>query len=471
MIYLTWIKTSMAGVIWPGAMARGRARWTWAVHLLLVAGVVLGLAHVNEALDLELALRSPWPIVHRFWLPLLFLSAYAVAWLLCGLGKLLAGEARARRFADIDAAWREGLQALRDADIPLTTTPVYLVLGRPAGSEEALFQAAGMKLAVAGTPARKEAPLRIFAHRQGIYITCAGASLLGRQANHMLEAAIEPRPTGDAVASAGSKSDGSREMIEMYSARLHHVCRLIAEVRAPFGSINGMLMLVPLAASNDALEARQTARLAKVDLDTIRAGARVTCPLHVVVCDLEKSPGFADLVAATPPAQRSRALACRFPLVPDMNRSELPELVAGGVRWLLQVHLPMRIYPLLRLDVPDKKIMAQGGPSNEGLVRLLAQMHARAGRLAGLIAGVVDRSEKPLMLGGVFLAGTGADAAHGQAFVAEAFEELAKARNFVAWAEPALADETRLRRAARAVLAGAAVLGTLLITAGFVWLR
>lgn len=473
MIFLTWIKSGLGGAVWPAAVKRGHSRWTWTAwgaHLMCLGAVVAGLAHLNVALDLERALRSPWPMLHRYWLPALFLTAYVAVWLLHGLSKVLSGSPKARSFADIDAAWADALQALREADIPLSTTPVYLLLGRPAGSEDALFQAAGMKLVIVGTPGRKESPLRVFAHRQGIYITCAGASLLGRQASHLLEAAIHAEPAND-DGTASAAPVGSREMIDLYSARLHHLCRLIAQARSPFGPINGILMLLPLAATNDAAEARQTAQLARLDLETVREGVGVNCPLYVMVCDLEKSPGFADVVAATSPDQRPRALACRFPLVPDIVPAELPELVSGGVRWLLQVHLPTRLYPLLRLVTTDAKIKSQAWPRNEGLVRFLAQMHFRARRLASMIERAVCQVGKIPMLGGVFLAATGADAEHGQAFAAEVFADLARTQNYVAWSEPALADETRLRRAARAVFAGAAVLSSLVIAASLIWLR
>src|SRR5262249_61409054 len=59
--------------------------------------------------------------------------------------------------------------------------PLFLVLGQPEGSEQALFQASGLSWQVShALPSAP--PIRVRANRDGIYVTCAGASLLGRQA-------------------------------------------------------------------------------------------------------------------------------------------------------------------------------------------------------------------------------------------------------------------------------------------------
>ena len=53
------------------------------------------------------------------------------------------------------------------------------MLGRPQGTEEALFEGAELPLKVRGQPARDDAPIRVYAARDAIYVTCGGASLLG----------------------------------------------------------------------------------------------------------------------------------------------------------------------------------------------------------------------------------------------------------------------------------------------------
>lgn len=464
MVFLTWI----GGALWPESLTREQRRrpaWRWFVHLVFLGTVTALLAYVTHILDLELALQSPWPALHRLWLPCLFLLMYAALWPLFWLAKLLASDGRAGRFPDIDDAWTEGLATLRAARISLRDTPVYLVLGRPAGSERRLFQAAGMQLVVPEAPERKESPLHIHAHRQGIYITSAGASLLGRQASHLQEAAINHHDAEETQRETDEEAHvGSHEMMELYAARLHHLCRLIAQARSPYCPIHGILVLVPLAATNDAREAQQTARLCQADLQVAREGLRVDCPIYVMVCDLEKSPGFGELVEALA-GRRQQALACRFPLVPDLAASEVPGLVADGIKWLLQAHLPTRVYPCLRLE-SDKK--ADRGAGNQWLIRFLAQMHGRANRLARLVTRSLYSQERRPMLGGVYLAGTGADPQRGQGFAAEAFQDLARTANFVSWVPDALAEESHYRRLSRAVVAVAALLSAMLITGNLI---
>src|SRR5205085_10340970 len=84
------------------------------------------------------------------------------------------------------------------AGIDLTAAPLFLVLGRPAGGEAALFQAAQLQLAVKMAPPRGDAPLHVFANRDGIYVTCAGASLLGRQSLLFVGVGSGPESNGSA---------------------------------------------------------------------------------------------------------------------------------------------------------------------------------------------------------------------------------------------------------------------------------
>ena len=60
--------------------------------------------------------------------------------------------------------------------------PLFLVLGRPAGSEKSLFSAGGLRLAVKQVPRRIDAPLWFSANADAVYVTASGASLLGRYA-------------------------------------------------------------------------------------------------------------------------------------------------------------------------------------------------------------------------------------------------------------------------------------------------
>src|SRR5690606_11915860 len=94
---------------------------------------------------------------------------------------LLRAESEVSEFPDIDSAWAEATRHLDQAGIDLTETPLFLILGEPRGSGPALFDAAHLPLLVSYSPRQPDAPLHLYADRDGIYVTCPGASLLGRQ--------------------------------------------------------------------------------------------------------------------------------------------------------------------------------------------------------------------------------------------------------------------------------------------------
>ena len=121
--------------------------------------------------------------MRKVWLPLVFLLAYILMDLAWRLWRQLHAETEGSEFPDIDAAWAEATRNLDQAGIDLTETPLFLILGEPRGSGPALFDAAHLPLLVSFAPRRPDAPLHLYADRDGIYVTCPGASLLGRQAS------------------------------------------------------------------------------------------------------------------------------------------------------------------------------------------------------------------------------------------------------------------------------------------------
>jgi hypothetical protein len=159
----------------------------WPVRLLLV-GVILGLLFlINVATPIGLLNRlnssptAPW--LDRFWLPVSALCLYFMLWLGWGVYRVLSLDIEpvSSEFPDIDRAWSQAMEELNRADIPLDQVPLFLVLGWPSGSEEDLFHAAGLKGApLQQVPNDPGEPLHVTANRDGIWLTCPGASLLGQ---------------------------------------------------------------------------------------------------------------------------------------------------------------------------------------------------------------------------------------------------------------------------------------------------
>src|SRR5262249_27733283 len=110
------------------------------------------------------------------------LCLYAMLWLGWWLYRVLSLDIEpvSSEFPDIDRAWGQALDALNRADIRLDNAPLFLILGWPSSSEEDFFRAAGLKGQVKQVPSAPGEPLHVTANRDGVWLTCPGASLLGQ---------------------------------------------------------------------------------------------------------------------------------------------------------------------------------------------------------------------------------------------------------------------------------------------------
>ena len=329
------------------------------------------------------------------------------------------GEARPGR--------REG-SAWRDA-------PLFLLLGRPDEGEEALF--AGMSPVVGGAPSYAEAPLHVYATREAIYVTCVGASLLGahcrdprrradpeqggprtstaragtrsaaaRRSARMISTR-RPSRAFSAVREVGAIEAGARkegraptkaeqvtirrlkrllaqadrpqvlhayaEEVERQTARLRHLGRLIARDRRPFCGVNGILLLIPMAATDDESDAHETGVCCQEDLATAREAMQVQCPVFALVCGLEQVPGFDAFISHFSPEQLRRRVGQRFPLVPDLAPDQVPAMIDGGVKWLGLNVFPSLALPHWRLEVPGVTDLGEAVRGNAGLFHFLVR--------------------------------------------------------------------------------------------------
>src|SRR5262245_27464293 len=111
------------------------------LHFLLVFLVLVGLYFLNNYFRIhELIPRPVW--ARHYWLPIIFILLYALAFVGWWIYRLLMGESEASFFPDIDEAWDEAVAALDQAGISVTDVPLFLILGRPEAAEELLFQSA-----------------------------------------------------------------------------------------------------------------------------------------------------------------------------------------------------------------------------------------------------------------------------------------------------------------------------------------
>jgi hypothetical protein len=495
----------------------------WVIHLVLVAALVVLLHFLNRWFDVGRYVGQK-PFLNDNFLPIVFVLLYALAWLAWALYRLLVPEAIDSDFPDIDAAWDEALAALRQAGVGLTDVPLFLVLGEAAGGEQALFKAAfatGQRpLRVAGAPAGR-APLHVYATPDGIWVTCPGASLTGEQSRRL---ATGEEPGAGVVVPAGQDGGLStmapggrlqdvqvvlgrarkeqRELtdaeqaeirqlmgqeqsehtaqvrgkrppllretatVDRLAARLGHLCRLIDRDRKPYCPINGILLLVPWAATDTDDDAGQTAEVVRTDLAALRAHLRVLCPTFALVCDLEGVPGFREFLQHVPEKDRQRRVGQRFPLAPEVAGDGPLKMIDGGLQWICAAMFPSWVSRCFHLEGPGQEDLATATRVNTRLYQAMFQLLERQRRLSRVLTrGLVHKEGEPLLFGGCYLGATGPNPAGEQAFVPGVLQRLLDEQNNVSWTGEALDEDATYRRRAQLgnlALGGFAVLVVLI---------
>src|SRR3954470_17804327 len=171
----------------------------WILHALIVVLLTLALYGINRRSHLETDLLSPFPELHAYWLPLLFLLMYVGAWFGYWFFRLLT-DPRDGSHPDIDDAWTAGLRALNAAGIDPTEVPLFVVVGKPRTDLADFFAATKLPFAVRAEPRTPGAPVQVYATHDAVFVVCPGASVLCRLADIFIaeaKAAVPaPPPAG-----------------------------------------------------------------------------------------------------------------------------------------------------------------------------------------------------------------------------------------------------------------------------------
>lgn len=487
-------------------------KFRWTLRIIVVSLILVVLGFINYwFLPKKWVLTSNEWLREYLWLPLAFLILYALYWLVWWVLKIWGSPEEESLFPDIDKAWDEAMGALNRTGIDPTDAPMFLVLGRTTESEVALMGASSLQFMVKQVPARMDAPLRVYANRDGIFITCAGASLLGRQVA-LLAGETSPGASEEGENPLGEESAGDKTMriedlssyaqemksllaeaqsqgrgpedlteeehrrikylvdrekeeqlakkggrprssslrnpaeIDRLKARLKHLCRLIVRERQPFCPLNGILLTIPASATETDEDAKQTALFCQQDLKAARETLEVYCPLFALVCDLNTLPGFGEFIKRFPKEQRQRRVGQRFPLIPDLETTQLEPKLEAVINWISNALIPSWVYRLFRLERAGSDSMDAAVGGNVQLFRFMYQMRERRKRLARILTeGIIPSAQGPLMFGGCYIAGTGLNPDE-HAFAAGVFQRLLQDQSYVAWTDAALAAERQYQR-------------------------
>ena len=450
---------SLVGMVIPiFAEAADFRTWpTWVrvlVTLIVFAVIIAGLLFLNQLgiVQNNLAKFAPDKI-KPFYLPLLFLLLCALSWIAFFWWRLF-NASDAAEYPDIEAAWREAVEKLRENGVAVADLPLYLVLGRPEAGDAALFLASQQKIQTTA-PKSDSAPVRVFASPTALFVTCSGASTWGKYINRLhdpdatggdastdatnmnktitpgqalegvdqkdqdefyeliriqSERALTPaeqarlHELGGIMKAAGARKQtqirmGSDELADG-PRRLAYLCRLIQQERQPWCPVNGALVLIPWAALETDDLARTAVGVLSGDLVTLRKGLRMVYPQYVMVCDLEQAEGFDEFRRGFTAGELKGRIGQRMPLVPDRPAEEMPEVMETVAEWIRLNVVPAFVLNRLKLEwPPEARKTSRFVPNvNRKLFLFLYDLFTRSPRLArilssGVAAGVAPDAE------------------------------------------------------------------------------
>jgi hypothetical protein len=474
----------------------------WIVWIVLDLALLVALYFLNDVSGIGGAVPNRF---RAFYLPILGQLVVLIGVVLYWFYLLWFSTPDASPFPDIDEAWQDAMRAVSQAGIQLPNVPLFLVLGRPASGEDHLFEASGLKLVVKQTPANPNAPVHVWADREAVYVTCRGASVLGKLAGILsLEdiaegpAAPEGEPAEDLDKThvAGRKEQGLIEMLRAsmgqdatpvkkrtmrraamgkplgsdflsdpkevarFKARLAHLCGLIVRDRQPFCAANGILLLVPLGGTDTPAEGQFTAQACQDDLNVARQVMKLDCPLVSLLVDMEDLPGFAEFMRRQPPKELGNRRGNGFPMSTRLSRQEVLEQVRISLAWVCTTYLQDNVYRIFDAEKAEKADLSPIVAGNARLVLLLDEMNARAESVCAILQQAIAPENDTLFhYSGCYLAATGGK--ESQAFVAGVFQKLVKEQSSVSWTEAALAEDAQCQTWATYYLAAAGVLAVL----------
>lgn len=386
--------------------------WRWCLHLGLASVLLAGLWYLNRWSDLGRWLHSPWPVLHRVWLPLVAVVLYAIAWLGIGLWSSLRRGSEIC-WPDIEAAWSAVRQALSIADIDVARTPMFVILGEPPREMEAALEALG----AAALPHGAKAPFRIFVNAHAIYLVASRVSRLSHQ---------DDRRDADA------------------SSRWRHLCELLLRDRAPGAPIQGVVLMVPFAATQTESAAQKAIRACADDLRDLREATGLDVPLHLAICDVAALPGASD-------ADRHVGWAQHFPPQPDLDPAEIALMYEQGIEWLFTNDLCRAAEGRLRIDPIADRVEGIGSTLAENILvhqwtrDLLAR---RRGVTKILVEATRNDMMEPGLVTSCYLVPTALPADAAQELTRTLCADLLAQRETTAWTVESVARASMHRRLA-----------------------
>jgi hypothetical protein len=475
----------------------------WVLHILVLILVFAGLywlhhySSVSEDLNLWMP-EVPVKGLRQNYLIILFALIYLFAWLAVWLWRIwLEDDTQTGEFPDIDEAWSQIEQALRDNGIRLDDAPLFLVFGHASLSLDRLFKGLPRESALTGVTA-STAPIRIFGGRDALYLACPGASLVSKAQGHGGGADVGAGAAASAGAGFGTKTIGAEydltksigadaeevarimrniqregrqvsederamirnlsvsddaggptnlrpnivqnpETVSLQEARMHYFCKLLSKARKPFTPINGAAIVISLDSAESEGTAQKIALGAQKDLKTLQEGLKLHFPVFVLLADLEKWSGAPAFLARFPEDRRKNRLGRGFPLSPDLTPEQFSDRVSKEMEWVFAKLLPFWCFRFFRLATPNVESPDEAFQMNGELFRFLAETQKKANYIGQLVAKAVQPDENHVpSFGGCYVV---AQSAGLPWFTQDLFGKVEAAQNYVNWTQAAFDED------------------------------
>jgi len=231
------------------------------------------------------------------------------------------------------------------------------------------------------------------------------------------------------------------------TSRLSYLCSLIRKARDRYCSVNGIVVLIPLAGSESQEIANHTGMLIEQDLQAITNATQIDAPRIAVFCDIQEETGCVDLLNRFPEQQRDRRLGIKFPRLPACDRDSMGQMIVDGVNWMCQKLIPPVVNRLFQTERTGGNTEDAVNKSNERLYEFMLSIRHRSANFERIIRRAFLGNRQPgELLRGCYLAATGRDSISEQGFTAGIFSQLFEMQNDVQWTEDALANDKDLRR-------------------------
>lgn len=189
MIVWNWIKTIwrwvMAGVrlvFGLGLRTTRMPRWVYQLlHFLIITTITVVLAIYSRDIVTPSNIATELPQVQDWWCGILFLALYAFVRTIHYFYCLLLME-ESSAYPDIDRAWAAGMDALARNGLDIRSIPIFPIIGLTEEEETQFFSGARFHARVVA-PGIDESPmpLRFFANREALFISCPGVSAVCAQ--------------------------------------------------------------------------------------------------------------------------------------------------------------------------------------------------------------------------------------------------------------------------------------------------